>query len=232
MRRRHQAELARHADVVLDHLPAAPVRTEYGHGEGDAAVVARQAALAQRFDALARMRDVGERPRALGGRRLGGAVREHRADAAVDEAVHRALGELDAGDVVAPVDQGGDAGVDLGQRADQVAEIVVLRTIARREIEVHVAEIVRGHPLRADAAQRRFPGVHVRVDQAGHDDLVAGIDRLVGGRAEVAAHRLDAVAAEQKLAVLEVAHGRVERDQPAAPYQHTFHMDVLVSAVE
>ena len=186
---------------MLDHLPAAPVRTEYGHGERDAAVVARQAALAQRFDALARMRDVGERPRALGGRRLGGAVREHRADAAVDEAVHRALGELDAGDVVAPVDQGGDAGVDLGQRADQVAEIVVLRTIARRQIEVHVAEIVRGHPLRADAAQRRFPGVHVRVDQAGHDDLVAGIDRLVGGRAEVAAHRLDPVAAEQKLAV-------------------------------
>ena len=30
--------------------------------------------------------------RALGGRRLGGAVREHRADAAVDEAVDRALG--------------------------------------------------------------------------------------------------------------------------------------------
>src|SRR6476620_6516460 len=110
------------------------------------------------------------------------------ADAAVDEAVHRALGELDAGDVVAPVDQGGDAGVDLGQRADQVAEIVVLRTIARRQIEVHVAKIIPGHPLRADAAQRRFPGVHVRVDQAGHDDLVAGIDRLVGGRAEVAAH--------------------------------------------
>ena len=94
-----------------------------------------------------------------------------------------------------------------------------------------MAEIVRGHPLRADAAQRRFPGVHVRVDQARHDDLVGGVDGLVGGRAEVAAHRLDAVAAEQKLAVLEVADLGIERDQPAAPDQHTFHVDVLVSAL-
>ena len=95
------------------------------------------------------------------------------------------------------------------------------------------AQIIRGHPLRADAAQRRVPGVHVRVDQAGHDDLVAGVDGLVGGRAEIAAHRFDAVAAQQKLAgFAEVAHDRVERNQPAAPYQHTFHMRVLVPAVE
>ena len=49
-------------------------------------------ALAQRLDALARMRHMGERRAALLGRRLGGAVREHRADAAVDQAVDRALG--------------------------------------------------------------------------------------------------------------------------------------------
>ena len=62
-------------------------------------------------------------------------------------------------------------------------------------------KIIGGHPLRADAAQRRFPGVHVRVDEAGHHDLVGGVDGLVGGRAEIAAHRLDAVAAEQNLSV-------------------------------
>ena len=197
--------------------------TEDRHRQRDAAVVAREPALAQRLDALARMRNVREGLGALGGRRLGGAVGEHRADAAVDQAVDRALGQLDVGDVVAPVDQRGDAGVDLRQRADQVAEVVVLGLVAGREVEMHVAKIVAGHPLGADAAQRGFPGVHVRVDEARHHDLVGGVDHLVGRGAEVAAHRFDPVAGEQKLAVLEVADLRIERDQPAAANQHALH---------
>ena len=100
------------------------------------------------------------------------------------------------------------AGVDLRQRADQIAEVVVLGRVARRQIEVHVPQVVGGHPFRADAAQRRLPGVHVGVDQARHHDLVGGVDHLVGGGVEVAADRFDPVAAEQQLAALEVADRR------------------------
>jgi hypothetical protein len=127
---------------------------------------------------------------------------------------------------VAPVDQRGDAGVDLGQRADQVAEIIVLGLVERRQIAVDVLEIIRPHPLRGNAAQPGLPRVHVGVDQAGHHNLVGGVDHLVRRGAEVAADRLDAATAEQKLAVPEIPELAVERHQPAATNQHALHCDL------
>ena len=72
------------------------------------------------------------------GRRLRGAVGEHGADAGIDQAVHRAFGVFHRGDVVAPVDQRREAGVDLRQRAHQVGDVVVFRDVARRQIGVDV----------------------------------------------------------------------------------------------
>ena len=109
------------------------------------------------------------------------------------------------------------------QRADQVAEIVVLGLVARRQIEMHVPEVVGGHPFRADAAQRRLPGVHMRVHQARHHDLVGGVDHLVGRRIEISPDGFDPIAAKQKLPALEVADPGIERDQPAAFDQDALH---------
>ena len=223
VRGRHQPKLAGHADVVLHHLPGAPVGTEDRHGQGDAAVVGRQPALADGFEAVARMRDVGERHWVVAAHRLGGAMREHRADAAVGKAVDRALGHLERRDVVAPVDQRGDAGIDLRQRADQVGDVIVLGVVARGQVAVHVLEVVGGQPLRADAAQRGLPGMHMGVDEARHDDLVGGVDGFVRRGSQVAADGLDAIAVEQQLSAFEVPDIRVERDQPAALDQNTFH---------
>ena len=150
-------------------------------------------------------------------------MREYGADAAVGKAVDRALGHLQRGDVVAPVDQRGDAGVDLRQRADQIGDVVVLGVVAGRQVAVHVLEIVSGEPFGADAAQRRLPGVHVRIDETRHHDLVGGIDRLVGLGAEIAADRLDAVAGEQDFAAPEIAQLGIKRHQPAAADQHALH---------
>ena len=137
--------------------------------------------------------------------RLGGAMREHRADAAVVEAVDRALGHLERRDVVAPVDQRGDAGVDLRQRADQVGDVVVLGVVARGEIAMNVLEIIRRHPFAADAAQRRFPGMHVGVDEAGHHDLVGGVDDFVGRRRQLRPTASIRLPLEQDFPVSEVA---------------------------
>ncbi len=172
------------------------------------------------------MRDVGERHRVVAAHGLGGAVREHRADAAVGEAVDRALRHLERRDVVAPVDQRGDAGVDLRQRADQVGDVIVLGVVARGEVAVHVLEVVGGQPLRADAAQRGLPGMHMGVDEARHDDLVGGVDGFVGRGSQVAADGLDAIAVEQQLSAFEVPDIRVKRDQPAALDQNAFHDDL------
>ena len=148
---------------------------------------------------------------------------EHRADAAVDEAVHRPLGVLDAGDVVAPVDQRGHAGIDLRQRAHVIGDVVVLGLVARRQVGMDVLEIVRRHPFRADAAQRRFPSVHVGIDEAGHHDLVGGIDGLVGRGVEAAPGGRDGVAGDEQLTAFHLADLWIERDQPAALDENFLH---------
>ena len=222
VRRRDKPKLARQPDIVLHHLPGAPVGAEDRHRERDAAVVAGEAALAQRLDAVARVRLVRERDGIVAAHRLRGAVREHRADAAVGEAVDGALRHLQRCDVVAPVDQRGDAGVDLGQRTDQVGDVVVFGLVARREVAVDVLEIVGRQPLAADAAQCCLPRVHVRIDEARHHDLVGSVDRLVRAGAEIAADRLDPAAAKKHLAVFEIAQLGIERDQPAAQISTRF----------
>ena len=228
VRGRDEAELARHADVVLDHLPGAPVGPQDRHCQRHQPVVAGQPALAQGFDAVARMRNMRERrPRGLA-QGLGGAMGENRANAAVHKPVDRPLSHLQAGDIVAPIHERRHAGVDLRQRADQIADVIVLGLVERGEIAVNMPEIIGRHPFHADAAQRGFPRVHMRVDEPRHDDLVARIDRFVGGRVEIAAHRLDPVAAEQKLAALEIADGGIERHQPAASDQNALHQTFIL----
>ena len=71
--------------------------------------------------------------------------------------------------------------------------------------------------------------MHVRIDEARHHDFVGRVDRFVRGGAEIAAHRLDLVAAEQDLAVFEIAQLGVERDQTAALDQHAFHNGIPIS---
>ena len=65
------------------------------------------------------------------------------------------------------------------------------------------------------------------VDEAGHDDLVAGVDDLVGRCAEIAAGRLDGVAANKQFAAFDLANVGIERDQPAALDQDAFHISPL-----
>src|SRR5262245_6158662 len=86
-----------------------------------------------------------------------------------------------------------------------------------------VAQVVGGHPFRADAAERGLPGVHVGVDEAWHHDLAGRVDHLVGSCGEIAPDRLDAIAAVEKLPALEVAKRGIERDQPPAFDQNTLH---------
>jgi len=123
-------------DVVLDDFPASPIRAEDRHRERADGIIRSKPSLAQRLDAVARMRGFMERLFARLGRRLRRAMREHRADAGIDQPVDRAFGHFDISDVVAPVDQGGAAGVDLRQRAHQVGDVVVFRDIPRREVRV------------------------------------------------------------------------------------------------
>jgi hypothetical protein len=149
---------------------------------------------------------------------------EDGADAGFLQRVDRAFGLFQRGEVVAPVQHRGDAAVDLGQRADQIAEVVVLRLIERRDIAVDVGVVVRPHPFRADAAQAALPDMDMSVDEAGHHDHLGGVDHLVGGGIQVAAYAQDLLALDQDLGVLEVADLLVHRHGPAGLDQCAGHV--------
>jgi hypothetical protein len=55
----------------------------------------------------------------------------------------------------------------------------------------------------------------VGVDEAGHGDHRGRVDHLVGISAEALADGGDAIAVDEDLGVLEVADGRIHRDDPA-----------------
>src|SRR6185295_18341478 len=92
-----------------------------------------------------------------------------------------------------------------------------------------VLEIIRRQPFRADAAQRRLPGVHMSVDEPRHHDLVGGVDNLVGAGAKVAAGSLDGVAAVKKLTTPDFADPGIKRHEPAALDENTFHECTFVA---
>ena len=156
VRRRHQSELARHADIVLDHLPGSPVRAQDRHRERHAAVVAGEPALAQRLDALARMRHLGERFAAL----VGGFAVPCANTARMPLSTSRRPRVRRCSMVVMLWHQSTSVVTPASICAsapDQVAEVVVFRLIARREIDVHVLEIIRPTSTRRRCRAAPFP---------------------------------------------------------------------------
>ena len=98
-------------------------------------------------------------------------------DARLGDALQRARDRPGAGVVV---DQGRRAVADGGQHHDQGAVVGVLeRQLAVEpppEVAQHFVEVV-GRLGLAQAAHQRAVEVHVGVDEAGHDQLAAGVDR-------------------------------------------------------
>ena len=119
-----------------------------------------------------------------------------------------------------PVDQGRHTRIDLAKRTDEIAEIIVFRLVAGSEIEMDGTQIIRRHPFGADAAQRRLPSVHMRIDEARHHDLIGRIDDLIRRRAKIATSGFDTVTRKQQFARTEVADIWIERHQPTATDQH------------
>ena len=79
------------------------------------------------------------------------------------------------------------------------------------------------HPVRADAAQARFPGVDVRVHEAGDDDHPARIERFGVGRGEIAADRDDTIVLDEKIAASNVAELRIDGREGAVLHEGACH---------
>ena len=86
--------------------------------------------------------------------------------------------------------------------------------------EADPPEVVLERPVRADAAQRRLPGVAVGVHEARHHDLSGHVEDLAVARLEVGLDRGDASVLDQHVRALEVAERRVEcEDVPVLDQQ-------------
>ena len=143
------------------------------------------------------------------------------ADAAVEQRLDRRVGMRGAARIVGIIDDAGDAGIDAADRRQIIADVMVLRPIClgeRQVCRVHV--IGERRRIGIDAAQLRLPGMAVAIDQAWHDNAVAGIDDLRAGGIDVWRDRRDFAALDQDVARREVADLGVHGHDGAAFDQH------------
>ncbi len=124
-------------------------------------------------------------------------------------AVLRRIGDL------RQVGDGGDAGIERAQRADQIADIGVFRTVVIGGGAGNIAEIVREHAVGQHVAQRALIEVMVRVDEAGQDDHARRVDHGRVG-ADVRTHGGDPPVFDQHIGPLEIADGGVVAEHHAA----------------
>ncbi len=146
---------------------------------------------------------------------LGRAVEECSTDARFLQAGDAGVGVLGRGIVVAPVDQRGDAVVELVEGAGQRGDVDVLGREHRGQAGMDVPKVLEQRPVGSDRAQRCLPGVHVGVDQPRQHEVPAAVDRLGVGSLQRGRNGHDTVAIDQHVALGQHAKLRVLRDDDA-----------------
>ena len=145
------------------------------------------------------------------------------ADAAVEQRLDRRVGMGCAARIVRIVDYAGDARIDAAQRGQIIADIVVLRPVRLGERQMRRVHIVgERRRIGIDAAQLAFPGMAVAIDQARHDNAIAGVDHLCARGIDLRRDGQNFGALDQDIAFRQVAdlgvhrHDRASLDQRAA----------------
>src|SRR6185503_10951048 len=146
-------------------------------------------------------------------RRLDRAAGKHSSYTRLFESVDCRVRHLGIAHDVAPVEERGHPVVDLVQRPEQVADADVLGAVTHCQVPMHVAVVIAlAHPVGADAAERIFPGMDVRVDQSRGDDHVPGINNLRGARADVFSHFHDLAVVNEDVATVDDPDLGIHRD--------------------
>src|ERR1043166_1917118 len=123
------------------------------------------------------------------------------------------------------VDDAGDAGVDAAEGGDQVADVMIVRTVMARETVVRRRHIFADRAVGNNSSKLSFPRVTVRVDEAWNDDRVGGVDHLSVRRRFQLTGRRDAgdlLSFDQHVSAGEIADFWIHRDDGP-----TFDQDVL-----
>ena len=230
MRAGQKPVLARHAEVVAADLQRRIVGPEDAGREADAAIVGGETAGAQPADFRHRMRNLGEVLFARLRLRLDGAVAEHGAGAGQEHGVDGGIGMLRGGVVVAPVEHRRGAGIELEQEAHQGADEGVGGRVSRRQPGMEEVEVIGAGPVGADTADRRLPGMDMRLDESGRDDAASGVDRLGAVGFDRRRHGGDAPVLDEDVAARQVADVRIDRNDRAVLDEQSGHVVTLFAA--
>ncbi len=120
-----------------------------------------------------------------------------------------------------------DAVIELAESAEQLVDVHVLRTIdggklVENKLEVSGASarcagaVVDQHPVGEKAAKRRLELVMVRIDEAGHDDAPARVDRFGSACRQVRSDGENGLALDQHVSLCEIAYLGVHRHHRTA----------------
>ena len=124
---------------------------------------------------------------------------------APDRAVRMAGGRV----VVAPIENGRRAQINLVQRTDKIGEICIVCRVARCDTRMHFVEIFGDRPVAGDAADAGLPSMNMSINETGHHNLAGGVDDFRVRRPERFSDFLDFVPVDQNIAFLKIAHPAV-----------------------
>src|ERR1700741_3283387 len=98
---------------------------------------------------------------------MAAAVPEYDAPAGRKVRVDRRVRMLGRVEIVAPVEQRRDAGIESFQAAEKIAGVSVFGPVKTTDRAVQTAQIVGERPVRSDIAEQGLPGVTMRIDHSG-----------------------------------------------------------------
>ena len=220
VQRGDDAQIARHGKVMQCHVQGGVMRPQHRGMDGQQRLAL--VAFEQALDLSARVRHLPEGLFTRLGVRLGRAVEEGRTDASLKQAFDGCIVVRRRRVVVAPVDQGGGAAVDLVERAHQGGDVQIFGLKHRGQARMHLGEVFQQRPVGSQSPQRRLPGVHMGIDQPGNDDLPAGIDLLSRIGMDARRDLGDAIALHQNVRTGQIALA-VHGDDGGAADQRLAH---------
>jgi hypothetical protein len=174
-------DVARGFPLARRHIHVAEARCRR-QSEREELVVGREILLAQALDILRELVRSGVRPPRLAQRE---AVAEQGTDSGFLQRLDGGIGVRRRLLDVRPIDDRGNAGIERAQRADEIADIDVVRAIVRAVLAENEAKIVAQRAVRDQVADRAFPHVAVAVNKARHHDHLGCINHFRSGRCEI-----------------------------------------------
>jgi hypothetical protein len=117
---------------------------------------------------------------------------------------------------VRPVEHGGDARVETFERAEQRADVTILRRHMRCDPAEDVTHIRWQRAVRHRATEERLPHVPMTVDKTRYDNASSGVNDIGIANAGIGRDGHDHSVLDDDVATAEVAELLVHRQDPAA----------------